>query len=147
VLKKIFEAMCHPAWLTDYPKALSEATSKHLLVLAVFSGYSWCSHCQALKQEVFDTCQFGFWALSKGLILLDVDFPSPPNQAPPQNVALLQKYQVAGFPTVIGLNADGSERGRVVGYANGTGATAWINQFENAATLNMSSAIPFLNRI
>jgi thiol:disulfide interchange protein len=136
VLKKVLDLICHPKWLTNYNDALNQAKANNLIVLAAFTGYKWCPHCQALESEVFATCSFGFWLIGKGLVLLDIDVNPP---APPDQQALLNKYKVTGFPTVIGLNADGSERGRVVGYSSGSGVTSWTHQFESAAHLNTTS--------
>jgi thiol:disulfide interchange protein len=141
IIKKLIDAICHPKWLTNYNDALNSANNNNMLVLAAFTGFKWCSHCQHLENEVFDTCSFGLWLIGKGLVLLDIDVAAPPWTTPPpaDQQALLQKYNVTGFPTVIGLNADGSERGRVTGYTMGSGVTAWTQSFEGAAQLNLTS--------
>jgi thioredoxin-related protein len=69
-IQEILDALCHPTWMTDYDTALHEANQQHTLVLTAFTGYNWCSYCQALEQEVFNTCEFGMWTISKNLILL-----------------------------------------------------------------------------
>lgn len=124
VIQQVIKAISYPVWLTDYQQALTAATIRHMLVLAAFSGYSWCSHCLALKQEVFDSGQFGLWAISHSLVLLDIDVPAQPKSTSAETIALLQQYQVSGYPTVIGMNADGTERGRAVGYSTGMGIVA-----------------------
>jgi thioredoxin-related protein len=90
-----------------------------------------CDHCQALQQEVFSQCNFGFWSIRKGLVLLSLERSV--------DQAFCQKYNVNGFPTVILLNHDGIELGRTAGYGVGTGVEAWIYRFENATGLNTST--------
>jgi thiol:disulfide interchange protein len=138
ILKKIFDLICHPTWLTNYDDALNNAKTHNMRVLAAFTGYKWCGYCKALESEVFATCSFGFWLIGKGLVLLNIDVAAPPwnTPAPPDQQTLLNKYNVTGYPTVIGLNADGSERGRVSGYSPGYGVTSWTHQFESNAQLN-----------
>jgi hypothetical protein len=57
-----------------------------------------------------------------------------------QNEMLANKYNVKVFPTAIAINADGSERGRSVGYSKGTGPRNWLIQFETNAKMNQSPA-------
>jgi thiol:disulfide interchange protein len=141
ILKKIFDLICHPKWLTNYNDALNNAKTYNMRVLAAFTGYKWCGYCKALESEVFGTCAFGLWLIGKGLVLLNIDLAAPPwsTPPPPDQQALLTKYKVAGFPTVIGLNADGSERGRVTGYSSGSGVPSWTQKFETNAQLNTTS--------
>ena len=142
VARKVFSALWYPSWYQQYAgyqEALAVATPYNLMVLAAFTGNSWCSHCQALKSEVFDTKTFGHWAFVNSVVLVDIGFPYPVSQAAPEDTALMQQYNVIGFPSVLGLNADGTERGRVVGYMSGTGPANWIQQFEVATGLNTVS--------
>ena len=62
-----------------------------------------------------------------GHVLLELDFPRKKPQDPAvkqRNRALLEKYGVKGFPTILFLDADGKEVGRS-GYKRGGPAT-WI---------------------
>lgn len=137
---RIIEAICHPCYTTDYQSALKQAAANNMRILAAFTGYEWCPYSKALSLEVFNTCDFGMWTVSKDLTLLYIDLAAAPwkSPAPLEQQELLTKYQVTGFPTVIGLNANGSERGRVAGYSAGTGDKTWMQLFENAAKLNVS---------
>jgi membrane protein DedA with SNARE-associated domain/thioredoxin-related protein len=101
-------------WTTDYKAALAEAKRTNKAVLADFTGSDWCTWCQKLKREVFDTEAFKAWA-DKHVILLELDYPqaaSQPDALKRQNKELLKEFAVSGFPTVIFLDGDGKELGR-----------------------------------
>jgi hypothetical protein len=136
--RRMLEAISNLSFLTDYKLALATAAQYNTHVLAVFSGYSWCPHCMHLRDEVFKTFTFGLWAIHNNLVLLDLDFPA--SGVPPALTRLQQKYNVRGFPTALCLDPDGSDQGRVVGYAAGTGAASWIAEFEAQTQLNSTPA-------
>lgn len=107
-------------WLTDLPKAQAKAKTEKKLVVMDFTGSDWCSWCIALKKEVFNTKEFADYA-SKNLVLVEVDFPQRKKQSDGEkkaNEALMEKYKVDGFPTVVVLNGEGKEVGRL-GYDEG----------------------------
>ncbi len=113
-------------WLTSYEEALAKAKETGKPVLTDFTGSDWCGWCIRLKKEVFDTDAFKTWA-GENVILLELDYP----QAKPQtaamkeaNKALLEKYGVTGFPTILFLDAQGQVLAKS-GYKAG-GAEAWI---------------------
>ncbi len=108
------------AWLTSLPKALEKARADHKLVLMDFTGSDWCPWCIKLNQEVFSKPEFTAFA-KKSLVLLEVDFPRRTPQAAAlkeANQALLEKYKVQGFPTVLVLNSKGDKVGEL-GYEPG----------------------------
>lgn len=129
-----------PEWKTDYNVALAEAKQNKKVVFALFTGSDWCSYCIYLHKEVLTSPLFLSWA-SKRVVLLMIDFPKytklPPNLSK-QNQMLKNKYKVTGYPTAIGLNPDGIERGRSNGYSPGTGPKGWLIQFETNAKMNQS---------
>lgn len=131
-----------PEWKTDYNAALSEAKQTNKIVFALFTGSDWCGHCISLQSEVLTSGVFLSWAAKK-VVLLKLEFLKK-TQLPPalvqQNQMLSNKYNVQGYPTAIGLNSDGSERGRSEGYSKGTGPQAWLIQFETNAKMNQSPA-------
>ncbi len=124
-----------PEWLmsTEFEEAKSRAEESGRIILAAFMASEWCGTCQDLKREVFDTIGFKCWAREK-VVLLKVDFPRDPGptELDRHNWFLKEDYDVEVYPTIIGLNADGTVRGRQVGYARGTGPTVWIRSFESA---------------
>ncbi len=96
------------SWETDYAGAVSKAKSENKLVLLNFTGSDWCGWCHKLKREVFNEAVFQQYA-NESLVLVEVDFPRKknlPKKVKEQNKALLDKYGVKGFPTILLLDAD-----------------------------------------
>ncbi len=96
-------------WFTSLELAKAESAKRKVPILANFSGSDWCGWCIKLDKEVFSTPVFEKYA-SENLVLLHLDFPRKKAQSDEikkQNEALLEKFQVTGFPTIILLDADG----------------------------------------
>jgi thioredoxin-related protein len=116
-------------WTTSYAKAVAAAKAGKKLILADFSGSDWCGPCMRLKKEVLDSDDFKALAKDK-FSLLEVDFPHHTPQSgdvAKQNQELMQKYGVKGFPSVILMDAEGKELGRIVGYGN---KERWMEKFK-----------------
>ncbi len=112
-------------WTVGWKPAADLASKTNKPILANFTGSDWCGWCIKLKAEVFSTPEFAAWA-AKNVVLLEVDFPRDNKQSATQqaeNEALLNKYKVEGFPTILLLAADGKELGRF-SYQRG-GPMAW----------------------
>lgn len=121
-----FAAAVESTWTTGWKDAAAQATAAKRPILADFTGSDWCGWCMKLKREVFTTPEFAAWA-GRSVVLLEVDFPRAkplPAEQQRDNQALVEKYNVEGFPTILILAADGREIGRL-GYQAG-GAKAWI---------------------
>ncbi len=113
-------------WATDFEAAKRAAKQSGSLILADFSGSDWCGWCRRLDQEVFQKPDFAAWA-KQNVVLLQLDFPKNTPQEQElvqQNSRLAQRYAVKGYPTVVLMDADGKEVGRL-GYERG-GAKAWL---------------------
>ena len=83
-----------------------------------------------LNAEVFSKPEFQEYA-GKNLVLLEIDFPRAKSQSRTlrkQNQELAGHYEIEGFPTIIVLNGDGKEVGRL-GYMPG-GPSAFIAELE-----------------
>ncbi len=117
-------------WLTHYDSALAKAKAENKIVLMDFSGSDWCGWCKKLDQEIFSTSEFADYA-DKNLVLLKVDFPKKARLSAEQeehNLALAQKYNIEGFPTVILLDTSENRIG-TLGYMEG-GPKAFIAELE-----------------
>ncbi|MEI8207010.1 MAG: thioredoxin family protein [Kiritimatiellales bacterium] len=93
-------------WKTDYDAALKQAEAENKYVLVDFSGSDWCGWCIKLEKEVFSQSEFVDYA-KDNLICVLLDFPRRkelPKAQKDANQALLDRYQVQGFPTVLILN-------------------------------------------
>lgn len=98
----------------DYDAALARAKAEKKLVVADFSGSDWCFWCQRLDEEVFRQEAFVSEATNR-YVLLMVDSPRDKSRlsekAKVQNRALMRKYKVNAYPTVLLLD----EEGKIVG--------------------------------
>ncbi len=107
-------------WHENYADALKMAKEQDKKVLVDFTGSDWCGWCIKLDGEIFSKEAFIEYA-KESLILVKLDFPRKKEQSADikaQNRELMGKYGVQGFPTVVVLNPEGSEIGRL-GYMRG----------------------------
>lgn len=111
-------------WETNVEKAaqLSMKTNKPLLLF--FTGSDWCGWCKRLQKEVLKTSEFAEWA-QNNVILVELDFPHfpQPEALVQQNKALLQMFQVQGYPTVWFTNVSMKE-GKLS--LDRLGSTGWL---------------------
>ncbi|MBI5801479.1 MAG: thioredoxin family protein [Verrucomicrobia bacterium] len=104
-----------PSWLTDLPKARSQAKAEGKMVLLDFTGSDFCPPCIRLAKEIFPSKAFTDYAKQR-LVLVEVDFPAKKKQSPElkaANEALQKEFKVDGYPTLILLAADGKKLGEV----------------------------------
>jgi protein disulfide-isomerase len=113
------------AQTTDYYAAVKESKKTKKPIMLQFTGSDWCGWCVKLDKEVFATREFKTWAKAN-VVWLVVDLPRNKKQSKSQkdqNMALVQKYNVQGFPTVLFTDAKGEVKGEM-GYLEG-GPKAW----------------------
>lgn len=113
-------------WLVSYDEALKLAKELNRPVLVNFTGSDWCSWCIKLSKEVFTDDVFLKYA-KENLVLLKLDFPKRIPQTPEEKAAnekLAQQFKVTGFPTIVLLDAAGTEIART-GYQPG-GANTYV---------------------
>ena len=114
------EAEAAKGWTTDFKKAVKAAQKTGRYMLLDFSGSDWCGWCVRLEKEVFSKKEFQEYA-EKNLVCIMLDFPRMKRQSKVlkrQNQALLKKYGVRGFPTVLVLGPKGAVAGKT-GYRRG----------------------------
>jgi thioredoxin-related protein len=117
-------------WQTDLPKAQAQAKAEKKLVMLDFTGSDWCGWCIKLNKEVFNTPEFIEYA-NKNIVPVEIDFPAKKKQTPElkkANDALQKKYGIEGYPTIIVLNGEGKQVGKL-GYMKG-GPKAFIAELE-----------------
>jgi protein disulfide-isomerase len=118
-------------WSTDFEAAKKQAAEKKLTILVDFTGSDWCPWCVRLEKEVFSQDAFKNYA-KDNLVLVKADFPRKvqlPDAEKKQNDALVQKYSIEGFPTILLLNAEGKVLGQT-GYQEG-GAAAYVQHLKD----------------
>lgn len=114
-------------WLTSWELAHRESLRTGKPIMAVFTGSDWCGPCIALKKKVLETDQFAQWA-TENVVLLELDFPKNTLQSPSvksQNRELSNKYNIAGYPTVLVIDTDGTVKGKL---GHGTNPQRWIER-------------------
>jgi protein disulfide-isomerase len=118
-------------WTEKFDEALTEAKESGKYVLVDFSGSDWCGWCMKLDKEVFSQKEFKDFAKSN-LVCVLLDFPRQKPQSNKQkkaNQALMEKYTVKGFPTVLLLSPQGDVTAQT-GYKPG-GAEAYVKHVQD----------------
>ncbi len=113
-------AFAAAGWDDDYEKAVAKAKAEKKMVLLDFTGSDWCGWCIKLDKEVFSKPEFKEYAKAN-LVLVEVDFPQTKQlkkKVKEQNDKLQEKYGVQGYPTIIVLNSEGKQVGKL-GYQAG----------------------------
>jgi thiol-disulfide isomerase/thioredoxin len=95
------------AWVKNYDDALKQAGEQKKFVVLDMSA-SWCGFCRKMAREVYPAQEFVDYSRSHVFVRLFVD-------TDPQGEQLAEKFGVRGFPTILVLDAQGKEVGRVVG--------------------------------
>jgi len=94
------------SWATNLQTALKTAAKANKLVLVDFTA-TWCGWCKKMETDVFNKADFRSYVKTRyQLVRLDAD----------KYKAIVNKYQVTGFPTVLVLSPKGAEVQRIVGY-------------------------------
>jgi thioredoxin-related protein len=125
------QAAAEKAWIEDFPAAQVRAFDEKKQLLVNFTGSDWSPPCITLHQEVLSTKAFLDFVEAR-YVLVTVDFPRNRPQADNQkqaNQILSREYNVQIFPTVLILEANGTEIQRVSDY-NGTNPARFIQALE-----------------
>lgn len=115
------QAKAEKSWTEDFPAAQLRATEQKKRLFVDFTGSDWCPPCIALHKKVLTQPEFLQHAKDR-YVLVKVDFPRNKPQADPQreaNQILARAYRVQSFPTVLVLEANGTEVQRLNGYNGG----------------------------
>ena len=119
-------------WLTNPIEASRQARTENKFIFVEFTGSDWCPPCKKLKANVLDTPTFKEFAKKK-LVLLEVDFPRDKSkltaETHAENAKLKRRFGVTGYPTVIMLDKNSKELGRMVGF-NADSAEAYVQRLE-----------------
>jgi thioredoxin-related protein len=120
-------------WSTDFDASLKTAASEDKLMLVDFTGSDWCGWCIRLKEEVFS--KEAFESTADKYVMVELDFPQDDSLITEEkraiNEELAQKYNVAGFPSIILMTEDGNPIART-GYQEG-GPEAYAEHLETIA--------------
>ena len=125
------QAAAEKAWSEDFPAAQVRAVDEEKQLFVYFTGSDWSPPCIALHQRILNTKDFLDIAEGR-YVLVTVDFPRNRPQADNQrqaNQILSHQYNVQIFPTVLILEANGTEVQRVSDY-NGTTPARFMQSME-----------------
>jgi len=92
----------------NFNRALEEAKSKNLPMMVDFYT-DWCGWCKELDNNVYNQANVANY-LNKACINLKI------NAEDNDGTSLSKKYKITGFPTIVFINSEGVEIGRIVGY-------------------------------
>jgi thioredoxin-related protein len=123
-------------WSTGVPAAVTKAKAEKKLVMLDFTGSDWCGWCIKLNKEIFSQPEFVEYA-QKNLVAVELDYPQKKEQTAElkkANKELQKKYGIKGYPTIVVLNGEGKEVGRL-GYMKG-GPKAFIEELEKLKKVN-----------
>ena len=115
------QANAEKEWSEDFPAAQVRANDEKKQLLVNFTGSDWSAPCITFRKKILNSGVFLEYAKSR-FVLVNVDFPRNRPQADNQRLAnqiLTRKYIVQDFPTVLILEANGTETQRISNY-NGT---------------------------
>ncbi|MEI6055354.1 MAG: thioredoxin fold domain-containing protein [Lentisphaerota bacterium] len=96
-------------WMDNFSDAEAKAAKDNKYIFADFTGSDWCPWCIKLDAEVLNTPEFKEYA-KDNLILFKADFPRNKqisDKVKDQNVRLMDKYSVMGFPTILIIDQEG----------------------------------------
>lgn len=123
-------AFAKPGWEDEFAKGVAKAKTSGKPALVDFTGSDWCGWCMKLDEEVFSKKEFKDYVKDK-YQLVEVDFPQIkplPKKKAEANQAVAEKYGIKGYPTVVVVDGEGKELGRL-GYVEG-GPKAFIAELE-----------------
>ena len=108
-------------WTIDFEAAKAQAAKEGKLLLVDFTGSDWCVWCKKLDEEVFSKKEFTE-AAQKDFVLVQIDSPRDTSKLSfktrMQNSALVNKYGIKGYPSVLLMNAEGVKLAKT-GYKKG----------------------------
>lgn len=122
-------------WQTDYEAASNNSADGAKPIVLFFTGSDWCNPCHQFEDNVFNSERFIDAAADK-FVFIKVDMPRYKPQDPQQkkqNTALLDKYDVDGFPTVVVVDRKHNQITRLVGYQSGE-ANTYVDQIVRMAS-------------
>lgn len=98
-------------WVHSYDQAVSQAKSTGQSIVLLFSA-DWCSCCRILEAEILRDPNFAKTLNNEFLFVYVDQAHKLPLEQKQQNQQLLKRYNVSGLPTLVVVNAEGSELGR-----------------------------------
>ncbi|WP_348663164.1 disulfide reductase DsbH [Chlamydia vaughanii] len=105
-----------------YNTAVEQSKKDHKFIGLFFTGSDWCIWCTKMEEQILSSPEFTKFS-KEHLHMVEVDFPqanSLPEDVRQQNQTLKTKYGVNGFPTLVFIDGNGTEKARM-GFEYGGG--------------------------
>lgn len=107
--------------MVSLPQLLERSRSEQKPLVLLFTGSSWCLPCKAFAKSVFTLPEWVKFVREE-IIFVVYDFP--PDIAGMGEAAEIRNqmafhFQIEGFPTLIKVDQNGHESGRIVSYPGG----------------------------
>ena len=99
-------------WLSDVPAAQKSLKNKKQSILLFFTAPGWCGPCRRLESGAVGSSKFAKIAKENAAVRLDF---SDRKNVSEKAKAALSHYKVQGFPSLLVLDGEGKEKGRIVG--------------------------------
>ena len=100
-------------WLTDIDKGIEKAKMEGKLVMVEFTGSDWCHSCKVMDEQVFSQEEF-LKKAQEGYVLVKLDAPHSDVELTKSTHGVMEKWKIAGFPTVLLLSMEGEEITRFI---------------------------------
>lgn len=99
------------AWVKSFDEALKQAGAQKKFVVLDMSA-SWCGYCRRMAREVYPDPEFVEYSRNQVFVRLFADTDAEGTQ-------LSRRFSVRAFPTIVVLDAQAHEVGRLVGATAG----------------------------
>jgi thioredoxin-related protein len=111
---------------SNFNDALDASRKRHRPVVILFTGSDWCPYCQSQESEVISTSQFEQYKDSHFVFVKVDDLRnSTMLDDEKERVKTLEaQYHIGLFPTLVVVDSNQKELGRVEGYNPGSGLAA-----------------------
>ncbi|MEO5896839.1 MAG: thioredoxin family protein [Vicinamibacterales bacterium] len=106
------------AWSHDFKSALAAARKSNRTLLIDFEA-TWCGPCKTMDEWIWTDAEVA-GLLTSGFVGVKIDGDL--------EKALADRFRVTGYPSMIVLDANGTEARRFVGYLNSTDAVAFLKR-------------------
>lgn len=137
-------------WMTDWDAAAKKAAEEKKALLVDFTGSDWCHFCIQLRRNVLDKPEFDAYAKDK-FVPLEVDVPEKPRFSKEQlqrNEALVEKFGISGFPTLLVMTPEGVVLGGFSGYRDMAGTQKELDEaLVNVHKVQESASLPAAERV
>lgn len=103
---------CGLEWMTNLEEAQRVAMETGKPILMLFTGTDWCHWCIRLRQHILYTDIFREYA-RQTFVLVMIEFTKrhpQPDDVRTYNHALMERYNIAAFPTILILDQDGKKQ-------------------------------------